>query len=300
MLVFLNGRLVPEDQAVVSVFDRGFLYGDGLFETMRVFNGQPFRWRQHLDRLRHGARFLGFQVPFADNALRGFAKTLIARNRMPDALLRLTLSRGVGPPGYSPRNATRPALVISLHPPPGGEHPLAQSPASRPRPPGAGRGERALPRWKLITASPLLPAGDPLAQFKTANKLAQVVARAEADAAGADEALLRNTEGFLVEGASSNLFWIAAGVVCTSPLAGGILPGVTRAVVQELCRSLRVKSRESFATARQLAKTEGVFLSLSSWGIVPARSLDGRPLRASALTDRLRSAYWDLVCAETA
>src|SRR5258706_2598985 len=97
MYVFLNGGLVPEDRAVVSIFDRAFLYGDGLFETMRIFNGKPFRWEQHFDRLKRGAEFLNIQLPFGSGALLGFVHELIAQNQMPDSLLRMTLSRGVGP-----------------------------------------------------------------------------------------------------------------------------------------------------------------------------------------------------------
>src|SRR5436190_23114919 len=96
MLVFLNGQFVPEEQAMVSVFDRSFLYGDGLFETMLVCNRQPFRWKQHLERLQRGAEFLKIKLPFSAEALRRFADELISRNEMSEALLRLTLSRGVG------------------------------------------------------------------------------------------------------------------------------------------------------------------------------------------------------------
>src|SRR5436309_76784 len=161
MVVFLNGQLVPEEQAVVSVFDRGFLYGDGLFETVRVFNGKPFRWEQHLERFRRGAEFLKIRPPFPSDSLREFAAQLIVQNGMPDSLLRLTLSRGVGPRGYSPEGAERPAIVMSLHP----------APERDPRNP---------PKWKLVTSTHRLPANEPLAQFKTSNKLAQILARSEA------------------------------------------------------------------------------------------------------------------------
>jgi aminodeoxychorismate lyase len=274
VLIFLNGQFVPEERAVVSVFDRGFLYGDGLFETMRVFNGKPFRWAQHLERLEHGAEFLKIKLPFSPDALRDFARELIAKNEMPDALLRVTLSRGVGVRGYSPKGADSPTLVMSLHAAPGAGAPL---------------------RWKLITSSHRLPAKEALAQFKTCNKLAQILARAEADAAGADEALLLNTDGFVVEGASSNLFWIERGAICTPPLASGVLPGVTRAVVLELCRTLAVETREIQISSDQLRKAEGIFVSLSSLGIAEAVSLDGKTCGHSSFPRKLFRAYWDLL-----
>jgi branched-chain amino acid aminotransferase len=276
MIVFLNGQFVPEDRAVVSVFDRGFLYGDGLFETLRVLNGQPFRWRQHLERLQRGAGFLGVLLPFSAAELRDFVQQLILRNQMPDALLRLTLSRGVGPRGYSPKGADRPSLVMSLHP----------APALDPQNP---------PRWRLMTSAFRLPANEPLAQFKTCNKLPQVLARAEADAAGADEALLLNTDGLVAEASSSNLFWIERETVTTPPLASGILAGVTREVVFELCSTMGLAVRETSITPEALRQMGGIFLSLSSVGIAEVVTFDGQSVKPSAVTGRIREAYLNLL-----
>jgi branched-chain amino acid aminotransferase len=280
MIIFLNGQFVPEEQALVSIFDRSFLYGDGLFETVRVFDGQPFRWEQHLERFERGAQFLRIGLPLPPAALRGFAGELIARNGLTDALLRLTLSRGVGRRGYSPRGAEQPSLNMSLHPAPllDLENP---------------------PRWRLVTSTLRLPAGDPLAQFKTCNKLPQILARAEADRAGADEALLLNTDGHVIESSSANLFWLADGAVCMAPLTSGALPGVTRAVVLELCPALGLKVRQTSITPEGLLRAEGVFLSLSSVGIVEAVSLDGQPLRISNEVGRIRRAYAELCARET-
>jgi aminodeoxychorismate lyase len=280
MTVFLNGQFVPEAQAVVSVFDRGFLYGDGLFETLPVFNGKPFRWAQHWARLQRGAEFLRITMPFASEVLRGFAEQLVVLNQAPFSLLRLTLSRGVGARGYSPKGADRPSLVISTHSQPEGDQ---QKPL----------------RWRLVTSRFHLPANEPLAQFKTCNKLPQILARTEADAAGADEALLLSTDGYVVEGASSNLFWIDDNTVCTSPLASGVLPGVTRAVVLEICQTCGLAVREANVNPDRLRSAKGVFLSLSSRGIVEGLLLDGKALAQSTLVERLRVAYWGLVRAES-
>ena len=280
MLIFLNGKFVPEERAVVSIFDRGFLYGDGLFETLRISHGQPFRWTQHMERLQHGAEFLKIKLPFPPAALREFAAKLIAKNKMPESLLRLTLSRGIGERGYSPKGATRPTLAMTLHPAPG-------APAS------------GTARWKLITASLRLPVADPLARFKTANKLAQVLARAHADEAHADEALLLNTAGHVAETTSGNIFWTERGAVCTPPLDTGVLPGVTRAVVLEICRKLDLPAREKKVFPSRLAKADGVFVSLTSRGIVEVAALDGKKVSASPLVKKLRAAYEALVEKET-
>lgn len=296
MLVFLNGRFVREEDAVVSVFDRGFLYGDGLFETMLIANGKPFRWTQHLERLERGADFLKIKPPFSSEQLFEFARHLFAENKISDALLRLTLSRGVGARGYSPKGAEIPATVMSLHQNPATAF-LKKSKSSAHE--MTNPAVIAFPKWKLIISSLRLAANEPLAQFKTCNKLPQILARAEADSAGADEALLLNTDGFVVEGASSNLFWVERDLVCTPPLASGVLSGVTRAVVLEICKSLGMKTRECNVTAERLKRMNGVFVSLSSWGIVEAESLDGYLLGKSPLIEKIRAAYWNCVRAET-
>jgi len=280
MLVFLNGKYLSEDQAVVSVFDRSFLYGDGLFETMLVLNGKPFRLDQHIERLRRGAEFLKIPLPFPAPTLREFGAELIRQNQMPDAILRLHLSRGVGPRGYSVRDANQPTLVMSLHPQ---ERVNLQQP----------------PQWRFFTSSLRLPANELPAEFKTANKLPQILARAEAEAQAADEGLLLNTDGHVVEAANSNLFWVANGVVCTPPLNSGILPGVTRAVVFELCGQLGIPAREENITPENLRQRDAVFLSLSTLGIVEAAEIDGHVLRRSELTSRIWEAYWALVRRET-
>jgi aminodeoxychorismate lyase len=279
MTVFLNGQFLPEAAATVSVFDRAFLYGDGIFETLRVANGKPFRWAQHLERLEAGARFLGIRLPHTRAGFGGFADELIRRNKLPEALLRLTISRGVGVRGYSPKGAEKPTVVMTVHP----VHAAA-----------------AAPGWRAHIASFRLPANEALARFKTCNKLAQVLGRAEAEAAGADEALLLNTDGFVVEGSSSNLFWVEGGTVCTPPLASGILPGVTREVVLELCKKRAQPFRETNLRPEELIRKEGAFLSLSSSGIVELAEVDGVRLRASPLVQPLIEAYAALVQAECA
>jgi aminodeoxychorismate lyase len=280
VLIFLNGQLVPAEDAVISVFDRGFLYGDGLFESMRVLNGKPFRWAQHLERLQRGADFLKIRIPYTPETLRSTADKLIAKNKMSDALLRLTLSRGVGIRGYSPREAEKPTVVMALHPGP------------------AING--TMPKWKLVTSSQLLPANDPLAQFKTCNKLPQIRGRSEADAAEADEALLSNTDGFVVEGTSSNLFWLKDNKVYSPPLAAGILPGVTRAVVFEICRAIGIALSEENVRPQELKQMDAVFLSVTSVGVAEAVSLDGVACRQSPLVQQISRAYQELLKKESA
>ena len=272
MIVFLNGKFVGEDDAVVSVFDRGFLYGDGLFEAMLVKGGQPFGWNEHMERLGQGIEFLQLTVPFPMDGLRRLASELIQRNQMPEGILRLTISRGITGRGYSPKNAIRPAVVMSLHPAPVLDR-------------------RKMPRWRVITSSFRQASNDPLTRFKTANKLPQVLARAEADLAGAQEAVLLNTDGFLAEGTTSNIFWVQDNAVCTPPLPAGALPGITRRLIIGLCVKLKVSWREKRAKADELRRAQGAFLTMTSMGVVEIESLDGCKLQRSPLVKKLWVAY---------
>ena len=266
---------------MVSVSDRGFLYGDGLFEAVRICQGQPFRWAQHLERFSHGAAHLKIRPPFSPEQMQQFAAQLIRKNKMPEALLRLTLSRGIGERGYSPKGALTPTFVMTLHAAP-------KLDLKNP------------PLWKLVTASNRLPANEPLALFKNANKLPQILARAEADAVGADEALLLNTRGRVVEGTTSNLFWVKGGTVCTPSLAAGVLPGVTRLAVLEICRALKLPTQESAPRPVELFSAQGVFLAMSSWGVLEAVQLDGRKIQRAACVQNIQRGYEELLRAETA
>jgi aminodeoxychorismate lyase len=276
MIINLNGRLVPEAAARISVLDRGFLYGDGLFESLRVARGQPFRLSQHLQRLRRGMAHLKLLAPWNDQELAQFARETVAANNLPEAVMRITLTRGVGPRGYSPKAANSPTLTMTLHP--------AQLIA-----PGE------LEHWKLHTAALRLPADYELAAYKTCNKLPQILARAEAEEHGADEALLLNTADFVTEGAASNIFWMNGASCGTPPLRAGALPGVTREIILELAAQRKWELIEQNLTRDQLYQQDAVFLTLSTIGVAAAVALDGQPLKLSPRVGQLHAAYWELV-----
>jgi branched-chain amino acid aminotransferase len=272
MIVFLNGKFVAEERAVVSVLDRGFLFGDGVWEALLVRQGRPFAWSEHLERLAAGIQFLKLTLPFTPEQLHRFALELVARNRMPECMMRLSLSRGITARGYSPKCAVNPATVMTLHPLPPSD-------------------QKRLPRWRVITSAIRVPVNDPITRFKTANKLPQVLARAEADAAGAQEALLLNTNGYMAEGSSSNIFWVEKDAICTPPLPAGALPGVTRRAIIELCVKMNLRWREKNAKPAALRNALGAFLTMTSMGVVEIESLDGRPLRRSPVVKKLWRAY---------
>jgi branched-chain amino acid aminotransferase len=274
MLVFLNGQFLPETEAVVPINDRGFLLGDGLFETVRVVAGKPFRFAQHLERMTRGADYLKIKLPFAPKELEKFTKRLIEENQMPDAILRVTLTRGPGERGYTPNGESKPTVTMVLH----AASPLKNS-----------------IEWNLVTSSFRIPAADPLASFKTTSKILHVMARIEAAEKGADEALLINTNGEVAETASGNLFWVYQDKICTVPTGRGVLPGVTRAVILEICQTLGLQTNKRVIKPEALRNSDGIFVTQSALGIIPVSVFDGETVTPSPLVDQIAQAYNEML-----
>jgi len=198
---------------------------------------------------------------------------------LPECVLRITLTRGPGPRGYSINGVAQPTLALTLHPLP---------PDSRDEP----------LQWSLITSSFRIPASDTLAAFKSTSKILNVLARAEAEAKGADEALLLNSNGEVAETAAGNLFWVYHDKICTVPSGRGVLPGITRAVVLEICQALGLETNKRVIKPDMLRNAEGIFVTQSALGIVPVVSFDGLAVAPSPLTDQIATAYNDLLTGE--
>jgi len=279
MHVHLNGELLPEAEAVVPISDRGFQLGDGVFETMRVYRGVPFRWNAHLARLHHGLATLGITPPLNDDSLRQAAGELIERNHADDSILRIQITRGSGQRGYSPKGADNPTIAITTHPAP-----------VIPDPP---------PRRSLITSSFRIQSNSPLASIKSINRLTNILAKDEADRAGADDAILVNERGEVAELTSSNIFWVGDNTVHTPPVTCGALPGVTRATIMELAAELGIGCSETTCAASELADKPGVFLTVSTWELLAIATIDGTPVTPSPLLETLRTAYRERVGRET-
>lgn len=264
MIAFLNGRYVSEAEALVPITDRGFLYGDGLFETLRVSRGIPLWWKLHMERLQRGAELLRIALPVGDN-LWAVAGDLVKRNALPDAVLRITISRGSGTRGYSTKGATHPTIALTLHPLPPISHSVS-----------------------LATATIRLPARDPLSLVKSANKLPYILSRAEAEERGADEALLLNIAGDVTEASSSNVFWIERGEVCTPPVSDGALPGVVRSVILDLCRKRGAAVAERSVARSGLLRADAVFLTNSTVGVLPVSEVDAQKMGNSPIVPTLQ------------
>ncbi len=280
MIVFLNGKFLPTAEALVPVNDRGFMYGDGLFETTRIANGHAFRLAQHLERMTRGADYLRIPLPYPPKEIQKFVAQLIEANAQPEGVLRITLTRGAGERGYTPpAQCGPPTLVMTLHP-------LPPMPADEPT------------QWSMITSSYHIPASGAMSSFKTTSKILHVFARIEAHERGADEALLLNTNGEVAETAGGNIFWVYQNSICTVPTGRGVLPGITRAVVLEICQSLGLEASKRVIKPQHLRNAEGIFVTQSVLGIVPVVAFDGEVVAPSPLVDQIATAYNQLLARE--
>lgn len=283
--VYVDGELVPQEEARVSALDRGFTLGDGVFETMRLCRGRLFRLDQHLARLKRSAALLQLPVPMSDKEFEAALYGVAAANGLAEAVLRLTVSRGVPDGrGLLPTGQTRPTVVIQ------------PSPFVPPSPQKYAEG------FKAIVASVRRNETSPTAFAKSCNYLDNFVARLEAAAANADEAVMLNTAGQVACGTSSNLFLVRAGRLLTPSIETGVLAGITRAAVIELAAGMGMAAEERSIGLPELASADECFFTNTVLGVMPLVKLDGKEIgtgRPGRLTAELRDTYDRLVAAET-
>lgn len=267
--LYLNGRLVRARAARISVFDRSFQMGDGLYETMRMMNRQPIEWRAHWSRLAHSARQFGFKLPVTAGQCRRILMQLMNRCRCTEAIARIHVSRGIGPRGYSPRFAGPPTVVISLHPAP------KLSPV-------------VVQRVSVGLSTLVASAKYLLRSHKSASQLLHVLAKSEADAKGFDDMLLQDATRNILETTSSNFFWFNGRALITPPLSSGILPGITRQTVIRLARKQGINIREQRSPFDQVCKARGAFLTASTRGIVEIAAIGETPIPVHPLTSQIQ------------
>ena len=259
-VIFLNDKIVQETEGRISTLDRGFLYGDGLFETMRAYNKKPFRLEDHVIRLTNSAKY--FDIPFQYTTLqiRQIIEQLLTRNNLQDAYFRMTLSRGLGANGLIPTSVCSPTFVIHTKP-------LVEYPASLYK-----------TGMLLITSSIRRSTTCPVSSHKTLNYLTNYFVKKEAIKKGVHDALILNTDNYITECAVSNIFIIEKNTIITPSLRANILPGITRKIVLELCKENGIHaSEELFGLERALAADE-VFLTNSLMEVMPVSKIDGQPI----------------------
>ncbi len=258
---WMNGALCHPDQARVSVFDHGLLYGDGVFEGVRFYNHSAFRLEAHLRRLSDSARAIRLAIPYDAETLAGAAKAVIAASAAAHGYIRLVVTRGPGDLGLDPDGCHQPNVFLIAAP--------LRIVSDAVRSQGA--------RLIIATTRRLAPDGlDP--RIKSLNYLNHVMARTEANLAGADEALMLNQHGRVAEGTADNVFVVRDGKLLTPPAFEGALEGITRGLVLELARAEGFDCHESPLTAYDLYTAEECFLTGTGAELIPVREIDGRAM----------------------
>lgn len=273
--LYQNGRILPLEDAGVSPLDRGFLYGDATYDTLMMVEGKPRFWDDHHARLIQGLGYMRIEARLDRDQLLNAAIELAETNACPECVLRIQVSRGQGPRGYSTRGAGPYSVILTTHPTPW----------------QAGE-SRSLRRWSLITSSVRVLAGSPWNLHKTANKMPQVMAKIEADEAGVQDALICNEMGRVSEATCANVFVWMGETLCTPPLSEGALPGITRRRVLAEAVAMGVPVCERTFTPEAMRESSGAFLTMTTLGLVEVDLLDDCSLPRHPMTTRLFSILW--------
>jgi branched-chain amino acid aminotransferase len=280
--VNVNGRVYDEKHAVISVFDHGFLYGEGVYETLRTFNGRPFLFDRHMQRLRNSAGMLTLPVPIADAEMESRCRETMKAAGLGDgphneSYIRILLTRGVGDLSYDPAGCPAPSIVVIVKP-------QIDPPASAYEQ-GLTLAIVSIVRNHPGTVNPLI---------KSNNLLNNALGMQEAFRRGADEGVMRNFRGELAECTTSNLFIVKKGEALTPPLDAGLLPGITRAFLFEVGREAGIPVREAVLRDDDLINADEAFFTSTTRGVMPATRVDDHLIGSGApgpITRALRLAY---------
>lgn len=259
LLVWLNGELVKKSQAKVSVFDHGFLYGDGVFEGIRSYNGRVFMLDEHLDRLYESAKSIWLTIPLTKDQMKEAILQTLRANNLRDAYIRVVVSRGEGDLGLDPRKCPKPNVIIitdriELFP--------------------SELYERGI---EMVTVS--VRRNSPQAlnpNIKSLNYLNNILAKIEAINAGKPEGLMLTLDGYVAEGTGENIFIVKSGKLFTPPAYMGILKGITRQVVMKLAQEMEIPVKEEVLTLHDVYTADECFITGTAAEIVPVVKLDGR------------------------
>jgi branched-chain amino acid aminotransferase len=259
MSIYIDGKYYPKDKAMISVFDHGLLYGDGIFEGLRIYDGNIFRLDAHLERLYESAKTIMLNIPLTIGELREACAETVRKNNLRDGYIRLVITRGVGDLGLDPRKCPRATVLIivdkiKMFPPEfytkGLE--LATVPTTR------------------NTADALNP------KIKSLNYLNNVMAKLEANNMGVEEGLLLNSQGYVTEGTGDNIFILKEGVLQTPPTYDGALAGITRSSVIHMAKKMGYLVEKKTLTRHDLYNAEECFLTGTAAELIPVVKIDGR------------------------
>jgi branched-chain amino acid aminotransferase len=279
--IYINGTYYDKENAKISVYDHGLLYGDGIFEGMRSYSGKVFRLREHMDRLYESARAICLQIPVSREQMETDVMETLRRNNLRDAYIRLVVTRGAGSLGLDPNRTSNPQVIIIA------DH-IALYPA-----------EYYESGLKLITAATIRNHPAALSpRIKSLNYLNNIMAKIEGQQAGCVEALMLNHKGEVAECTGDNIFIVKREELLTPPKDAGILEGITRNAVLGLARSLQIPAHEQTLTRHDLLVADECFLTGSAAEVIPVISIDGRAIgdgKVGPITKKLMAEFKELV-----
>jgi len=279
--IWLDGKWYDRETAAVSVYDHGLLYGDGVFEGIRVFGGKIFRLREHLERLYDSAKAIWLTIPMSMEEMAAITEETVARSGMAEAYIRPIVTRGVGDLGLDPRKCARPSVII-----------IVDTIKLFPE-------EVYETGLKVVTAGTPIPQREALSpRVKSLNYLAHILAKIEGVQAGADDALMLDSSGSVAEGSGQNIFVVKHGRIRTPPPFAGILKGVTRDVVIELASQAGYDVAETMLNRYDVYTADEAFFTGTATEVIAIRQVDGRLIGTGGsgpVTRDLRSRYQALV-----
>lgn len=280
MKIFIDGKFFSERDAKVSVFDHGLLYGDGVFEGIRAYNGRIFKLKEHIDRLFYSAHAIMLEISMSRGELSEAVRATVRANKLKDSYIRLIVTRGVGSLGLNPRSCKSPSVIIIA----------GKIQVYPPELYAAGMEMVTVPTVRSLHSA-VNPA------IKSLNYLNNILAKIEANNAGVEEAVMLNASGYVAEGTADNLFIVKQGALFTPPLAAGALYGITRATVIELAEQSGIKVSEPNLTRYDLFNADEAFVTGTAAEIMPVVKIDGRAIgtgKPGVVTEKLVGEYHGL------
>jgi branched-chain amino acid aminotransferase len=278
LLIYIDGEFYPKSEAKVSVYDHGLLYGDGVFEGIRAYSGIVFKLKEHLDRLYRSAHTIRLRIPLTKSEMTRAVLESLRKNNLKDAYIRLIVTRGIGDLGLDPRKCPKPTVIIITEP-------IIQIYGADAK----EKGMTAIISWVKRDSVDATTH-----EIKSLNYLNSILAKIEANAAGVDEAICLDKNGFVCEGTGENIFMVKEGKIATPPISTGALAGVTRERVMKMAEDLGHTMVERNITPNELFNADEVFFTGTAAEVVPVREINRRVIgdgKPGPVTKRLMKEF---------